>query len=148
MIDPEKLRPYVQSMNQRAKAKGINGTILIAHLQDVINSSGGTCAWCGKGIVNEAFEIDHIESLDKGGMHHIDNLAVTCISCNRRKSTKSPVKFAHEIYSETGKKTWLIKKLSDEYGLNLKVQRGLFDTPKHDNDEDDIDLDDIPQYKW
>jgi branched-chain amino acid transport system substrate-binding protein len=61
--------------------------------------------------VQKDFELDHIESLSRGGANSPANLVVACPSCNRRKSGKHSARFASEIYSETGNKTTLIEKL-------------------------------------
>ena len=43
----------------------------------------GVCAYCETSV--DAFEIDHIVAHANGGTCDLDNLCVTCSSCNRRK---------------------------------------------------------------
>lgn len=53
------------------------------------------CHWCGARC--ETYEIDHIVPLSKGGQHKLDNLAISCPTCNRRKGARCPVEFAQSI---------------------------------------------------
>ena len=48
------------------------------------------CAYCGIEITN-GYHIDHVEPLSKDGKHEVTNLALSCPSCNLRKSSKSMV---------------------------------------------------------
>lgn len=48
-----------------------------------------TCYWCQKPIrANEAHS-DHIAPVSKGGVHSIENLCISCASCNHQKYTSS-----------------------------------------------------------
>ena len=44
---------------------------------------GNACAYCEKPI--DSFEVDHIVAYARGGSCDLENLCVTCQSCNRRK---------------------------------------------------------------
>jgi hypothetical protein len=45
---------------------------------------GNACAYCEKPV--DSFEVDHIVAYARGGSCDLENLCVTCHSCNRRKS--------------------------------------------------------------
>ena len=45
------------------------------------------CSYCGKSCSGN-FHIDHIEPLAKGGLHELDNLTISCPSCNQSKHSK------------------------------------------------------------
>lgn len=45
------------------------------------------CTYCGK-LCNDSYQIDHIEPLAKGGAHSIENLTITCTTCNQSKGAK------------------------------------------------------------
>jgi HNH endonuclease len=49
-----------------------------------------SCHWCHKEIPGTLAHADHIIPLSRGGTHTLDNLAVSCISCNQRKHNKLP----------------------------------------------------------
>lgn len=70
-------------------------------LKAIIERDGSDCRYCGKTGRTKVFEgkrggnwlwieheIDHIIPLSKGGTNDIENLAVACRSCNRRKKDK------------------------------------------------------------
>ena len=52
------------------------------------SEQGGKCALCGKEVVYEECEADHIIPWSKGGRTDWDNLQVLCRDCNRTKSGK------------------------------------------------------------
>ena len=45
---------------------------------------GNACAYCEKPV--DSFEVDHIVAYARGGSCDLENLCITCSSCNRRKS--------------------------------------------------------------
>lgn len=54
------------------------------------------CYWCGIECA-DSFHVDHYYPLSKGGNHELENLVISCPSCNLRKSDKNPIVFAREI---------------------------------------------------
>lgn len=48
-----------------------------------------TCYWCGGTFRVKECHTDHIVALSKGGAHSIENLCISCSSCNHRKGGKS-----------------------------------------------------------
>lgn len=54
------------------------------------------CYWCNKEL-NNLYHIDHYMPIAKGGNHNIENLVISCPSCNLRKHSKDPLQFAKEI---------------------------------------------------
>ncbi len=88
------------------EAKGITPD----DLERLLFEAKGECQWCGK-LMRSTPEYDHILPLSRGGKNVIENLTVSCSSCNRRKAGKHPVRWAHEIYAKTGKITPLIAQL-------------------------------------
>lgn len=54
------------------------------------------CHWCSNGCA-DAFHVDHVYPLSKGGSHREDNLVIACPDCNRRKGAKDPIAFAAEL---------------------------------------------------
>ena len=50
------------------------------------------CSYCGKDCTN-AFQVDHVVPLKDNGKHEINNLAITCPTCNTSKGAKSLITF-------------------------------------------------------
>ena len=55
-----------------------------------------TCFYCQTDC-QSAYEIDHFQPLARGGRHEIDNLRMSCPSCNRRKSARCPHEFMRSV---------------------------------------------------
>lgn len=92
--NPEKVRSTKKSYKARRRAQksgGIGGADLAAWL----NLQDKVCYWCGDRC-DKNHHVDHYEPLSKGGEHEIDNLVISCPSCNLKKSSKDPYKYAQE----------------------------------------------------
>jgi 5-methylcytosine-specific restriction endonuclease McrA len=57
---------------------------------------GGLCAYCEAPLLG-TFEVDHMIPLSRGGANDWSNLAVTCVSCNRRKHANTAEEFMERI---------------------------------------------------
>lgn len=53
------------------------------------------CYWCNKTIKKDKC-LDHYIPLAKGGKNTIENIVVSCRSCNAKKHAKDPLQFANE----------------------------------------------------
>ncbi len=152
-LNLEQLRRYVSAINARARSYKAPGTVDAAILRGIILDSGGVCGWCGSRIVDADFEIEHIISLRMGGSNQMENLACTCPDCNRQKGNQHPAKFAQMLTARGGTITPLVQRIIDQYDLEARVQRGLFDepdtTPRRSLIQPlDEDHDEPPPYKW
>ncbi len=78
---PEKARNNVQ--RRRARLKGAVVADCAVKIKEIRSSSH--CYWCdhiGK------VEVDHVLPIEKGGMHHPDNLVASCRKCNASKADR------------------------------------------------------------
>lgn len=73
-----------------------NGNIDTVALLEMKNKSN-KCYWCNCKILNNNYHLDHYIPLSKGGSHTIDNIVISCPSCNLRKSNKDPYQFALSV---------------------------------------------------
>lgn len=85
--NPQRFRAY--NTNRRAMQLAAGGTYSAADIERLYAEQGGLCRWCSEPL-SDGFEIDHVIPLSRGGSNSPDNLAVTCIHCNRRKSSLLP----------------------------------------------------------
>lgn len=47
-----------------------------------------SCTYCGENLTSVTLVIDHVFPLAKGGTHSVDNIVVSCKSCNSSKGAK------------------------------------------------------------
>jgi len=52
------------------------------------------CLYCGVFLLPEDVSLDHILPRSKGGSDKIENLAISCIDCNRMKHTRTGEEFS------------------------------------------------------
>jgi 5-methylcytosine-specific restriction endonuclease McrA len=52
----------------------------------------GNCYYC-RGVLGEAYELDHKTPLQRGGAHTLTNLCKACPLCNHRKNRKTEQEF-------------------------------------------------------
>jgi len=76
----------------------------------------GHCAYCGKELELENYEVDHIKPLssaktrkEKGSLESINNLFPSCAGCNRLKKDKTLERFKKEYRQKKGMYFDLIK---------------------------------------
>lgn len=146
-FDSAALEQYASALNTRAKQARACGWLSPACLRSRILESGGRCEWCGKPVVNAAFELDHIISLKQRGSNTAENLAVACPDCNRQKGQKHPARFAAEIGLKTRRKTQLVQRILRHYAMESLEQAPLFDEPEA-TAEIQRDNSKAPQYRW
>ncbi len=150
-LDSAALEQYASALNTRAKQARASGRLSASDLRDRILESGGLCEWCGRGLVNDAFELDHIISLKQRGANTAENLAVACPDCNRQKGQKHPARFAAEISLATPRKTALVKRILRHYAMESLEQASLFAEPASQREsagKDSRDCTGEPHYRW
>lgn len=61
--------------------------------EQVIAEQGIVCHYCGVKTSTYSRQIDHKRAVTKGGTNAVNNLLVSCRTCNRRKGNKD-----YEVY--------------------------------------------------
>ena len=56
-------------------------------------SQGKVCKYCREDLIRNPFQLDHRNPLSKHGEHHIDNIDILCVTCNRVKHDTPPDEF-------------------------------------------------------
>lgn len=79
------------NLNNRHKRRSITADgITTAELKLWKTEQFPCCVYCGS---TANLTMDHIEPLNTGGTHTVDNLCIACKSCNCSKQTKSLIHF-------------------------------------------------------
>ncbi len=125
-LTADDLTTYARALNNRAGDKTLTPHVLLS----IIFESAGRCGYCGKSLVGQDFEIEHIIPVSKGGRNSNDNLAVVCPNCNRAKSEKHPARFALETVARLGITTPLLQRILDYFDEQPRVQKSLFGDDK------------------
>lgn len=85
-----RLQRIAGSFNSKARRLGVPGVITAEQLAVM----PGRCAYCSTGLSLMDGTWDHVVPFDRGGDNTINNIVRSCLSCNRRKFTKTPDMFA------------------------------------------------------
>jgi hypothetical protein len=92
-IDKTKIYDFDRAIFKNAIATTINDEkrerkrhITKAQVRKMLEIQDNLCLYCFKDISKEEYHIDHMVPISFGGKTVFSNLAVTCISCNLRKS--------------------------------------------------------------
>lgn len=83
--------------NRRARLLNVGGSHTTADIERIYREQRGCCAWCRKKVKFGERHVDHIVPVHKGGSNDPANLAISCKTCNHRKSAKDPLDFAREL---------------------------------------------------
>lgn len=62
---------------------------------------GGRCYWCGCELQKtgkDAYHVDHIWPLAKGGTNAANNICCSCRNCNQSKCARTPLDFAGRLF--------------------------------------------------
>lgn len=85
------------SHNARAELWKCDGILLPEEISALL-SVASNCHWCKLPFTSSRTKsLDHLWPLYGGGPNRVENLAVSCRSCNSRKSTKSPIEYLRII---------------------------------------------------
>ena len=88
-------RPEIKLLSQakrRAAARGSVNHFTLRDVQEIFAFQFGECPYCGTNLSN-AFEIDHIVPLSRGGSNGPENIQLLCSRRNRKKHAKTHDEF-------------------------------------------------------
>ena len=87
----------VISMNYKSRRRAQEeGGISTSELKAWINLQDKRCLWCSADCA-DAFHVDHVEPLSRGGKHEASNLAISCPTCNLRKQAMPPERWIEKL---------------------------------------------------
>ena len=82
----DKVKANEHNMRVKRRAK-TNDAISAKDLSEWTNTQLKVCVYCNSHC-ESSYHIDHIEPLATNGVHALDNLAISCPSCNLSKNKK------------------------------------------------------------
>lgn len=85
---PEETKAYKKNNKYKRREVVSNSGITPKELSVWETTQPKICTYCNK-MCKTDYQIDHIEPLSKGGKHSIDNLTISCPTCNQSKSNTS-----------------------------------------------------------
>lgn len=103
--NPDYYRQWYQANLEQARANGriryhrrqariakLPHTLTQEQWQEILEEYGHACAYCGRGDV--PLEQEHKVPVTRGGGYTRENIVPACVSCNRRKGTKTAEELA------------------------------------------------------
>jgi len=87
-------REVRQGIKYRYRTRKQENGIVKYNVKDMFERDDYTCRYCG----NEAKELDHIIPISRGGEDSPNNVASSCVSCNRRKHIKTSTEFMKPVF--------------------------------------------------
>ncbi len=91
MANPGKVRD--SSRKSKSKRRGQMVDWEKFEDSEVFERDGGICGYCGAEPKGKNRTVDHMQPLDRGGLHALDNCVTACQSCNFKKHTALPLNF-------------------------------------------------------
>lgn len=90
----------------------------------VYTKYGGRCAYCGQPIAYKEMQVEHMESLARGGVDGPENYMPACRTCNHYKHTLTVEEFREQIGLLTGRlqeRVYIYKETVGEYPNNEDI---------------------------
>ena len=81
----DKVLSYKKANKYKRREIISNSTVSAREFLEWENTQLKVCVYCGVSC-SDAYQIDHIEPLSRGGTHDLNNLVIACPTCNREKS--------------------------------------------------------------
>lgn len=95
-MQTEKGKLIAKNMKHIRRTKYKDGDVTTQQLKDLYKNTKN-CYWCNCKLEKTNTNLDHYTPLSKGGLHTLSNLVLSCSICNKKKSSKDPLQFAHEV---------------------------------------------------
>ena len=84
-----KVSKQVGCARGRAREYDVPNTLTVIEWREVVVSSDGRCAYCGRLVGVENLTLDHVVPMSKGGSNSIENVTLACLECNLRKANRT-----------------------------------------------------------
>lgn len=88
-----KIKRRITRLNYIARKKGAQGNYKKEDFLSLFNEGDQDCYLCGCSISQFDFHIEHKTPLSRGGSNEIDNIGISCMTCNVRKGNRTEEEF-------------------------------------------------------
>lgn len=88
-------KAVAKNASGRRRSRLRSGTISNLDIKN-LREKTKNCYWCNVKLKKD-YHLDHYLPLSKGGKHVIENIVITCPTCNLRKNAKDPLEFANQL---------------------------------------------------
>lgn len=85
----EKIRNAFYQHRIRARRAGVENTLTLPELLQIMAGSKGVCCYCERLVGIENLGADHVIPIAKGGANSAFNMTASCLSCNCRKGVNN-----------------------------------------------------------
>ena len=85
--NPEKKLEISQRRRARKFHSTVNPETIATWMTKVKSKKAARCYYCDKVFSTEQIHFDHIKPLSKGGVHSVENICVSCPTCNLKKGS-------------------------------------------------------------
>lgn len=79
-----------------ARRHGVVSTLTADDIERRYHAADGECEYCATAL-GDAWQIDHVHPVSRGGGNTPDNIRVTCVRCNQRKKAMRPRRWITEL---------------------------------------------------
>lgn len=80
--------------NRRALKKNASGHHTDEEIAAQRKRQKDRCFWCRE-VLSSSHHVDHVTPLSKGGSNGLENIVISCPTCNMKKHDKLPMEFAN-----------------------------------------------------
>ena len=84
---------------RRARKRNAPGSHTAADIEAKLTSQDGHCYYCSSSLAN-GYHVEHLTPLSRGGSDGIENIVLSCPTCNLRKHAKTADEFLNLITRE------------------------------------------------
>ena len=87
---------HASRSRRRARLANASGSHTEEDIRQQYQLQSGRCHWCGIAVDN-AYHVDHVVPLARGGSNDPENIVIACPTCNLRKGAKMPDEFVKDL---------------------------------------------------
>lgn len=124
--DRRKFHQRKRSILRKQREASAPGSHSLQDISAIYSAQSGCCYFCDENLgpigQPQAYQVDHLQPLAKGGANGPWNLALTCVSCNRRKRDKPQAAFWGIIQRKRGKEWTRSKQVRNERSKALRAK--------------------------